>query len=84
MNTWIKWVAGALVLAALAGVYAWLHESGTLTTITDRSALHAWVVRIGAWGPVLIVGRLLPFDHRATPTVLFPAAMSTCRSSTIA
>jgi uncharacterized membrane protein YdjX (TVP38/TMEM64 family) len=43
------------VLCALAAVYWLLHATGTLTTITDRSALHEIIVRLGAWGPLIII-----------------------------
>jgi uncharacterized membrane protein YdjX (TVP38/TMEM64 family) len=43
------------VLCALAAVYWLLHATGTLTTITDKSALHEIIVRLGAWGPLIII-----------------------------
>jgi uncharacterized membrane protein YdjX (TVP38/TMEM64 family) len=43
------------VLCALAAVYWSLHATGTLTTITDKSALHEIIVRLGAWGPLIII-----------------------------
>lgn len=50
-----KLVLGVLVLCALAAVYWALHATGALTTITDKSALHDWIVRLGAWGPLIII-----------------------------
>lgn len=50
-----KLVLGVLVLAALAAVYWLLHATGTLTTITDTAALHEIIVRLGAWGPLIII-----------------------------
>lgn len=50
-----KLVFGVLVLCALAAVYWSLHATGTLTTITDKSALYEWIIRLGAWGPLIII-----------------------------
>jgi uncharacterized membrane protein YdjX (TVP38/TMEM64 family) len=50
-----KLVLGVLVLCALVAVYWTLHATGTLTTITDKSALQAIIVRLGAWGPLIII-----------------------------
>jgi len=50
-----KLVLGVLVLCALAAVYWLLHATGTLTTITDKSALHEIIARLGAWGPLIII-----------------------------
>jgi len=43
------------VLCALAAVYWLLHSTGALTTITDKAALHENIVRLGAWGPLIII-----------------------------
>jgi uncharacterized membrane protein YdjX (TVP38/TMEM64 family) len=50
-----KLVIGVLVLIALAAAYWILDTTGTLTTITDKSALHEFIVRLGAWGPLIII-----------------------------
>jgi uncharacterized membrane protein YdjX (TVP38/TMEM64 family) len=50
-----KLVLGVLVLCALAAVYWALHATGVLTTITDKGALLEWIVRLGAWGPLIII-----------------------------
>lgn len=50
-----KLIFGVLMLIALAAIYWAMRESGALATITDRNALHAWVVRLGGWGPAGIV-----------------------------
>lgn len=55
MSDRTKLIAGALLLALLAGLYWLLHESGAMTTILDADALHAHVVRLGRWGPLVIV-----------------------------
>jgi uncharacterized membrane protein YdjX (TVP38/TMEM64 family) len=48
-------VWGVLVLCALGAVYWSLHATGTLTTITDRRAVYEVIVRLGAWGPLIII-----------------------------
>lgn len=53
-------VCGALLLALLAGLYRLLHESGTLSTIADANALHAQVLRLGPWGPLVIIVLTMP------------------------
>ena len=50
-----KLVVGVLVLFAFGAVYWLLHATGTLTTITDKAALHEIIVRLGAWGPLIII-----------------------------
>ncbi|MFT5934423.1 MAG: putative membrane protein YdjX (TVP38/TMEM64 family) [Hydrogenophaga sp.] len=59
MRVRTKLFASALVVGLLAIVYWLLHESGTLTTVLDTSALHAQVVQMGAWGPVAIVALMM-------------------------
>ncbi len=59
MSDRTKLIAGALVLALLAGLYWLLHESGAMTTILDADALHAQVVRLDPWGPLMIVGLMM-------------------------
>ena len=44
-----------MLLCALAALYWWLHATGALTTITDKTALYDWIVRLGILGPVLII-----------------------------
>lgn len=46
---------GAVLAALLAATYWLLHDSGTLKTIMQPAALHARVVAMGAWGPIVIV-----------------------------
>lgn len=50
-----KWVLGVLAVGALAAIYAWLHASGGLAVITNEGAIHDEVVRLGAWGPLIII-----------------------------
>jgi uncharacterized membrane protein YdjX (TVP38/TMEM64 family) len=54
-----KLIGGALALAVLAGSYGLLHESGALNTILDADALHAQVVRLGPWGPLMIAALMM-------------------------
>ena len=50
-----KLVLGVLLLCALAALYWALHATGALTIITDKGALYEWIVRLGAWGPLIII-----------------------------
>ncbi len=50
-----KLILGVLVLCALAAIYWLLHVTGTLTTITDKSAIYERIVGLGAWGPLIII-----------------------------
>lgn len=55
MNVRTKFAASALLVGLLAFVCWWLHETGTLMTIMDASALQARVDQMGSWGPVAVV-----------------------------
>jgi len=44
-----------VLLCALAALYWSLHATGTLTTITDKTALYDWIVQLRILGPVLII-----------------------------
>lgn len=59
MNLRTKWVAIALLAAALGAIYWFLHETGTLATIMNKDALQSQVVQMGAWGPTAIVALML-------------------------
>lgn len=54
-----KVIASALLLVLLAGLYALLREPVALTTILDVDTLHARVVQVGAWGPLVIVALMM-------------------------
>lgn len=54
-----KLIAGTLLVALLAGAYALLHVTGALPLMVDSAALHARVVRLGAWGPAAIVALMM-------------------------
>jgi len=50
-----KLTLGLILLCALAALYWSLHATGTLTTITDKTALYDWIIRLGGLGPALII-----------------------------
>lgn len=54
-----KLILGLLVLCALAATYWALRGSGALATIMDKGALYEWIVRLGAWGPLIIIALML-------------------------
>ncbi|MDP1691352.1 MAG: VTT domain-containing protein [Burkholderiaceae bacterium] len=54
-----KLIAGAFLLAFLAGLYGLLHESGAMTTILDADALRAQVDQLDPWGPLVIVALMM-------------------------
>lgn len=70
-----KLFGGALVLALLVGLYAVLHESGALNTIVDADALHAQVLRLGPWGPLVIVA-LMTLAILISPIPSAPIALA--------
>jgi uncharacterized membrane protein YdjX (TVP38/TMEM64 family) len=50
-----KLLLGLLVIGALAALYWALHATGALATITDKTALYDRIVKLGAWGPLIII-----------------------------
>jgi len=54
-----KLLALAALFAALAATYWLLHQSGALATILNEAALHDRITRLGAWGPLLVVGLMV-------------------------
>ena len=46
---------GVLVILLLAAIYWWMLATGTLTTITNQGALFDRIVRLGVWGPLIII-----------------------------
>jgi len=75
MNARRKLLAGALAAALAAGLYWALRETGALATIMDADALHAQIVRIGAWGPALVVA-LMMLAIVASPLPSAPIALA--------
>ncbi len=58
-STRLKLLAVVALLALLAATYWLLRETGALATILDRAALHDHIARLGAWGPLLVIGLML-------------------------
>ena len=54
-----KLVLGVIVVCALAALYWFLRSSGTLRTITDQGAIFEWINRLGAFGPLIIIGLMM-------------------------
>lgn len=50
-----KLIFGVLALCLLGTVYWWMHTSGALGVITDKSALYEHITALGAWGPLIII-----------------------------
>jgi len=46
---------GVLVILLLAAIYWWMLATGTLTAITNQGALFDRIVRLGVWGPLIII-----------------------------
>lgn len=68
-------VAGVAVLGLLVAIYALLQWSGTIQTLMDREALQALVDRLGAWGPVAVVG-LMTVAVLVSPIPSAPIALA--------
>ncbi len=51
-----KIVIGILLILLIAGAYAYISQTGMLTTICDCNSLSEFVRKIGIWGPVVIIG----------------------------
>lgn len=49
----------ALILTSLAVLYWVLAETGTLDTLSDRTALREWIGQLGGWGPVALIGMMI-------------------------
>jgi uncharacterized membrane protein YdjX (TVP38/TMEM64 family) len=50
-----KIAIGILLVAALAGGYWWLWQSGALDWIADKQALRGYIQRFGIWGPLAMI-----------------------------
>jgi len=55
----LKFLAGVLIVAALAATYWLLHESGMLMTILNGAELRERVAQLGTWGPLLVIGLMV-------------------------
>lgn len=54
-----KLIAFVALLALLAATYWLLRETGGLALIMNRAALHDQIARLGAWGPLLVIGLMV-------------------------
>lgn len=70
-----KLLAVIALLALLAATYWLLHESGALATILDRTELRSHIARLGAWGPLLVIG-LMVLAIMVSPIPSAPIAMA--------
>lgn len=52
-------VLGATLLIGLALLYWVLMETGALSILTDKQALHGWVDQMGFWGPLAIIAMMI-------------------------
>jgi len=58
-SIWLKILAAVLALVTLAGIYWFLQRSSALTVILDGAALRAWIIGLGVWGPLAIIGLMI-------------------------
>jgi uncharacterized membrane protein YdjX (TVP38/TMEM64 family) len=70
-----KLLAIIALLALLAGTYWLLHQTGALATILNRAELHDCIARLGAWGPLLVIG-LMVLAIMVSPIPSAPIAMA--------
>jgi uncharacterized membrane protein YdjX (TVP38/TMEM64 family) len=74
-GTRIRIVAAALFVLAMAGVYWVLRETGTLATIADGDALRRFIVELGLWGPLAVIG-LMTLAILVSPVPSAPIALA--------
>ena len=74
-KTRVKILAGVCLLAALAGSYWLLHQSGALATILDGAALRTWIMQLGVWGPLAVIG-LMTLAILVSPIPSAPVALA--------
>jgi len=70
-----KLLAAVVLLALLAATYWLLHETGAMATILDGAALRDHIARLGAWGPLLVIGLML-LAIMVSPIPSAPIAMA--------
>jgi uncharacterized membrane protein YdjX (TVP38/TMEM64 family) len=70
-----KLLAVLVLLALLAATYWLLHETGAMATIMNRAELHDHITRLGAWGPLLVIG-LMVLAILVSPIPSAPIAMA--------
>ena len=71
----IKILAVIAVVLALAAAYWLLHETGALATILNEAALRDHITRLGAWGPLIVIG-LMVLAIMVSPIPSAPIAMA--------
>lgn len=54
-----RFLAGAVIVAALATTYFLLHETGMLMTIVNGAELRERVAQLGNWGPLTVIGLMV-------------------------
>lgn len=57
--TRFKLLAVVALLVLLAATYWLLHETGAMATILNEAALRERIARLGAWGPLMVIGLML-------------------------
>ncbi|MBI3916036.1 MAG: TVP38/TMEM64 family protein [Betaproteobacteria bacterium] len=55
----LKYLAGVLILVALAATYRLLQETGMLMTILNGAELRERVAQLGTWGPLMVIGLMV-------------------------
>ena len=70
-----KLLAVAALLALLAATYWLLHETGAMATILNEAALRDQIAKLGAWGPLMVIG-LLVLAIMVSPIPSAPIAMA--------
>lgn len=71
----VKLLAAVALLALLAATYWQLHQSGALETILNGAELRDHIARLGAWGPLLVIG-LMVLAIMLSPIPSAPVAMA--------
>jgi uncharacterized membrane protein YdjX (TVP38/TMEM64 family) len=70
-----KLLAVVALLALLAATYWLLHQTGAMATLLDGAALRDQVTRLGAWGPLMVIG-LMVLAIMVSPIPSAPIAMA--------
>ena len=73
--TRFKLLAVVALLVLLAATYWLLHETGALATILNEAALRERIARLGAWGPLTVIG-LMVLAILVSPIPSAPIAMA--------
>ena len=70
-----KLLAVIALLVLLAATYWLLHETGAMVTILNEAALRDRIPRLGAWGPLMVIG-LMVLAIIVSPIPSAPIAMA--------